>query len=114
VRRTFFPDPQAVLPEFLRVLRPGGRAVVSFAAERLPEGVASRQARGVAGTYTAISEATARRRVESAGFDPVIVSWASIAGEHRVVGSVLRLFGEDEMDIVFGQKPAGAVDVPPE
>ena len=110
----FFPDPQAVLAEFFRVLRPGGRAVVSFAAQRLPEGVESRQARGVAGTYTAISEATARHRVESAGFDPVIVSWASIAGEHRAVGSVLRLLGGDELDIILGQKPAGAVDVPPE
>lgn len=106
----FFPDPQAVLAEFFRVLRPGGRAVVLFAAERLPEGSESRQARGVAGTYTAISEATARRRVESAGFDPVIVHWASIAGEHRVAGSVLRLLGEDKMDIVIGHKPAGAVE----
>ncbi|MGB7980020.1 MAG: methyltransferase domain-containing protein [Candidatus Nanopelagicales bacterium] len=110
----YFPDPQAVLGEFFRVPRPGGRAVVSFAAHRLPEGVESRQARGVAGTYTAISEATARRMVELKGFDPVIVTWASIAGERRVVKSVLRLLGGDEMDIVIGHKPSGAVDVPPD
>lgn len=106
----FFPDPQAVLAEFFRVLRPGGRAVVSFAAERMPEGIESRQARGVAGTYTAISEGAARRMVESAGFDPVVVSWVPMAGDHQLVGAVLRLLGGDEMDVVVGYKPAAAVD----
>lgn len=108
----FFPDPEAVLAEFLRVLRPGGRALVSFGAERMPAGVDSRQARGIAGTYTAISEAAARRMTESSGFDPVTVSWAPISGG-SVVRAAYHLLGADEIDVVVGRKP-GVVDESPE
>ena len=101
----FFPDQQAVLGEIFRVLRPGGRTVVSFAAEQLPEGVESRQARGLAGTYTAISETTARRMVEATGFERVSVSWTSVAGDHQLLGRALRLLGGDQMDVVTSYKP---------
>lgn len=101
----FFPDQPAVVGEIYRVLAPGGRAVVSFAAEQLPEGVETREARGFAGTYTALSEATATRMVQAAGFERVTVSWASVAGDHELIGRVLRLLGGDQMDIVIGYKP---------
>jgi hypothetical protein len=82
--------------------------VVGLAAEQLPEGVESRSARGIVGTYTAISEATARSMVESAGFDPVTVSWVPVAGEHRLIGAVLRVVaGADLQDIVMGITPVG-------
>jgi SAM-dependent methyltransferase len=104
----FFPDPQAVLAEMYRGLAPGGRAVMSFAAEQLPDGVESRQSRGLAGTYTAISEATATRMVHDAGFAPVRITWTSVAGNHRLIGSALRLLGGDQMDVVVGHKANGA------
>ncbi|MCV2395168.1 methyltransferase domain-containing protein [Actinotalea sp. M2MS4P-6] len=104
----FFPDQPAALAEFHRVLQPGGRALISFAAEQLPEGVESRTARGVAGTYTAISATAARQMLEQAGFDPVDVTWVPIAGEHQRIGGVLRALGGDQLDVVIGRKPAAA------
>ena len=51
---------------------------------------------------------TGRSMVESAGFDPVTVSWVPIAGEHRLIGAVLRVVaGGDLDDIVIGRKPVG-------
>lgn len=47
--------------------------------------------------------------VESAGFDPVTVSWVPVAGEHRLIGAVLRVVaGGDLEDIVIGRRPVGA------
>jgi len=50
---------------------------------------------------------------ESAGFDPVTVSWVPISGG-RVVTSLYRLLGADEMDITIGHKLTGTVARPPE
>lgn len=110
----FFDDPQAVLAEFFRVLRPGGRVVVSFAAEQLPEGVEARQSRGFAGAYTVISATRATALVESSGFEQVHLTWAPIAGHHQVVGAALRRLGGDQMDIVVGHKPIDADTRPAE
>lgn len=103
------PRPSSSCPcRALSGLAPRWSGRVTFAAEQLPEGVESRRARGIAATSTAVSEATARSMVESAGFDPVTVSWVPIAGEHRLIGAVLRVVaGADLQDIVLGMKPVG-------
>ncbi len=50
---------------------------------------------------------------ESAGFDPVTVSWVPISGG-RVVRPLCRLFGVDEMDITIGLKPNLTAGTPPQ
>jgi SAM-dependent methyltransferase len=97
-----FPDPGSALAEMHRVLRPGGRIVVSLGA-KVAGGTETHRVQGVVWVW---SEDDARQLVEEAGFAGASVAYAPTGGDSRLATLVNRLFGEEEMRIVRGIKPA--------
>jgi SAM-dependent methyltransferase len=99
---TMFPDPERVLAEMCRVLRPGGRAVAQI-GWKVADGTATHK---VLGTFWVWNEAEVRRMTEAAGFDDVAISYARIAGDHRLGNLLARLvMRTDEIRIVVAVKP---------
>ncbi|MHB8891802.1 MAG: class I SAM-dependent methyltransferase [Candidatus Limnocylindrales bacterium] len=97
-----FPDPGLALAEMHRVLRAGGRAIVSLGA-KVADGTETHRVLGAAWVW---NEDDARRLVEAAGFVDVSVSYAPAGGDSRLLNFFNRLVGEEEMRIVRGVKPA--------
>jgi len=95
----FFPDPQRAVREMYRVLRRGGRAVVTM-------GTAAEDA-STAGQIDALGlrvfcEAYARRLMEDAGFVDVSVTYPPWGGTSRVWNAVSRTWGHPEARVVLG------------
>ena len=98
-----FPDPETVLSEICRVLRPGGRAVTQV-GWWVAKGTETHQILG--GLSWVWSEAEVRRMAKDAGFDDVSICCAPIAGDNRLGNLLGRLMmGTDEIRIVAAMKP---------
>lgn len=84
-----FPDPDLVLAEIFRVLRPGGRAVLNI-GERVPAGTQTQWQWGMSWVW---AEDDVQRLVEQAGFTDVSMRYAPVSGDDLLSRLIHRLFG---------------------
>lgn len=104
----FFPVPEQVLAEILRVLRPGGRMLMQIGM-RWPNGVPKHLPHPKAHLDVA-DEDVVRKLVEGAGFGEVSIAYGLVGGESRLGNLASRLLGgSDEIRLVGGVKPEVAV-----
>jgi SAM-dependent methyltransferase len=101
-----FPDPAQVLAEVFRVLRPGGRAVMTI-GERVPPDTQTDRRWGALWVW---SEDDVRDMVEQAGFTDVTIGYAPSWGNDPVSRSLITIwdrFGVDMRDLrlVSATKP---------
>ena len=100
----FFPAPERVLAEALRVLRPGGRMLMQIGM-KWPHGMPKHVLHPTAHVDVA-DEAAVRKMIEDAGFGEVSVSYGLVAGESRLGNLTSRLLsGSDELRLVGAVKP---------
>lgn len=99
----FFPDPDRLLAEVLRVLRPGGRMLMQIGM-RWPDGLPKHLMHPA--TQVAGDESAVRRMVEDAGFGEISISYGLVGGESRLANFASRLTAvSDELRLVGAVKP---------
>lgn len=102
----YFPAPDRVLAEVRRVLRPGGRIVMTMGM-KWPHGRPERLL-GRMADFDYADEAAVRTLVEDAGFGEVSISYGQVGGENRLANLAWRLaLGSDEHRLVRAVKPGG-------
>ncbi len=84
-----FPDPELVLAEIFRVLRPGGRAVLNI-GERVPARTQTQWQWGMSWVW---AEDDVQRMVEQAGFTDVSMRYAPLSGDDLLSRLIHRLLG---------------------
>ncbi len=100
----FFPAPERVLAEVLRVLRPGGRMLMQIGM-KWPHGMPKHMLHPTAHVDVS-DEAAVRKMIEDAGFGEISVSYSLVGGESRLGNLVSRLtIGSDELRLVGAVKP---------
>ncbi|HET9082716.1 MAG TPA: class I SAM-dependent methyltransferase [Trebonia sp.] len=99
----FFPAPEKVLAEALRVLRPGGRMLMQIGM-KWPHGTPKHMLHPVAHIDVS-DEAAVRKLAEEAGFGEVSVSYGPVGGKSRLGNLVSRLtIGSDQVRLVRAVK----------
>ncbi len=100
----FFPAPEQVLAEVLRVLRPGGRMLMQIGM-KWPHGMPKHMLHPTAHIDVS-DEAAVRKLIEDAGFGEVSVSYGLVGGDSRLGNLASRLtIGSDEVRLVGAVKP---------
>ena len=100
----FFPAPERVLAEVLRVLRPGGRMLMQIGM-KWPHGPPKHILHPTAHVDVS-DEAAVRKLVNDAGFGEISISYGLVGGESRPGNLASRLTtGSDELRLVGAVKP---------
>lgn len=101
----FFTDPDKVLAEVLRVLRPGGRMLMQIGMN-WPHGLPKHMPHPNPYGHDYSDEDAVRKMLEEAGFGEISISYVPVFGEHRLANRASRMMGgSDEARLVKATKP---------
>lgn len=99
----FFSEPERVMSEVFRVLRPGGRMVMQIGM-RWPDGPPQHLLHPI--SPLAADEDALVRMVEELGFGEVAITYGKVFGDHRLGNAVSRwMSGSDEIRLITAVKP---------